>query len=166
MSKITMLTQFFPPETNAAANRIGVMADVLAREHEITVIALKPSYPTPGLFSALSLTKIDAGRSYSIKRTLHFKPHNESLIKRGISEHRMAIRLAAAAFSEPADAIIVSSPSMFLAPVGWMLARLKGARFMWDVRDVTWKYPKEFQENWMLIDSKRVIHQMKLKLRV
>jgi len=143
MSKITMLTQFFPPETNAAANRIGVMADVLAREHEITVIALKPSYPTPGLFSALSLTKIDAGRSYSIKRTLHFKPHNESLIKRGISEHRMAIRLAAAAFSEPADAIIVSSPSMFLAPVGWMLARLKGARFMWDVRDVTWKYPKE-----------------------
>src|SRR6185503_12343453 len=42
-----------------------------------------------------------------------------------------------------ADIVLVSTPSMFLAPAAWLAARLQGARFVWDVRDLTWRYAQE-----------------------
>jgi glycosyltransferase involved in cell wall biosynthesis len=35
---------------------------------------------------------------------------------------------------------------MFLGPVGLALARAKGAKFVWDVRDIIWNYAKDMSE--------------------
>jgi len=55
----------------------------------------------------------------------------------------MALRLALRTLSEPVDILVTSSPSMFLGPVGLAVARLKNAKFVWDVRDITWGYARD-----------------------
>jgi len=55
----------------------------------------------------------------------------------------MALRLALRALPEPVDILVTSSPSMFLGPVGLAVARARNAKFVWDVRDITWGYAKD-----------------------
>src|SRR5215211_1036519 len=141
--KILMLTQFFPPETAAGANRIGPMVDVLSKYYEVLVVALKPSYPSPQEYEGVLLEAHDARYSYAVKRTFRFYPHKGSFLLRTVREHVMALRLALRALPESADILVTSSPSMFLGPVGLALARIKKAKFVWDVRDITWGYAKD-----------------------
>ena len=142
-NRILLLTQFFPPETGAGANRIGPMADVLSKYYEVTVVALKPSYPSPREFEGVSLGPHDAGHPYAVKRTFSFYPHRGSLLLRTIREQVMALRLALRTLSEPVDILVTSSPSMFLGPVGLAVARARNAKFVWDVRDITWGYARD-----------------------
>jgi glycosyltransferase involved in cell wall biosynthesis len=141
--KLLLLTQFFPPETNAGANRIGPMAEALSSHYEVCVVTPKPSYPSPKDYRHLSLQRYDAGYPYEIERAFDFLPHAGSLPVRTFREQAMAFRLAARALRKPADIVIASSPSMFLGPAGMALARIKGAKFVWDVRDLTWGYAKD-----------------------
>jgi colanic acid biosynthesis glycosyl transferase WcaI len=138
MAKILILTQFFPPETNAAANRIGAMADVLARKHKVEIITLNPSYPSPHYFS--SKTPLRSKKPYLVNRWFSFYPHQSNLFVRGLSELLMSFRLAKLIVRRNPNLIIVSTPSMFLAPIVWSLSKFKSVRLVWDVRDITWRY--------------------------
>ena len=141
--KILMLTQFFPPETAAGANRIGPMVAVLSKYYQVVVVALNPSYPSPQEYKEVPLKAHDARHSYAVKRTFSFYPHTGSFLLRTVREHVMALRLALRALPEPADIVVTSSPSMFLGPVGLAVARIKKATFVWDIRDITWGYAKD-----------------------
>lgn len=143
MKRVVLLSQCFPPETYAGANRLGPMADALARRFDLCVVALMPSYPTPEGYRHVSVAEHDAGLPYEVRRIPAFAPHKGSLPVRSVREQAMAARLAARALPGPVDAVIASSPSMFLGPAGLALARLKGASFVWDVRDVIWGYARD-----------------------
>jgi colanic acid biosynthesis glycosyl transferase WcaI len=140
---ILVLTQFFPPETGAGANRIGPMVDVLSKYHEVVVVALRPSYPSPQEYEAVPLKAHDAGFGFAVKRTFSFYPHRGFLLLRTVREQVMALRLALRALTESADILITSSPSMFLGPAGLAVAKIKKAAFVWDVRDITWGYARD-----------------------
>jgi len=141
--RILLLTQSFPPETGAPANRIGPMADVLSKHYEVLVVTLKPSYPSPREFEGVAVESHDAKYSYTVKRTFSFHPHRGALLLRTLREQLMAVRLALRALPEPVDILVTSSPSMFLGPVGLAVARVKNAKFVWDVRDITWGYARD-----------------------
>lgn len=143
MKRILLLSQVFPPETNAGANRLGSMAHMLSKYYDVHVVTLKPSHPSPSLYEGISLRHHDSTLPYKIRRAFSFHPHKGKLIVRALREHIMAFCLAARAVSVPADIVICSPPSMFLGPVSLIVARAKGARFVWDVRDITWKYARE-----------------------
>jgi colanic acid biosynthesis glycosyl transferase WcaI len=141
--KLLLLTQFFPPETGAGANRIGPMAEVLSKHYDVSVVTLKPSYPSPQEYEGISLESHDAKYSYGVKRTFNFYPHKGWLLLRTLREQLMALRLALRALPESGDILVTSSPSMFLGPVCLAVARAKNAKFAWDVRDITWGYAKD-----------------------
>ena len=143
MARISVLAQFFPPETNPAARRLEPFLDALARSHEITVTTLRPSYPSPGLYTDGAAAASDAGRPYRIRRTIAFRPHTRSLPVRALREQAMAATLLAAAARDRADVVLASSPSMFLGPAGWALARARRARFVLDLRDLHWRLARE-----------------------
>jgi len=42
---ILIYTQYFFPETNAAANRVSDLADFLAKNNEVTVLTGFPNHP-------------------------------------------------------------------------------------------------------------------------
>jgi colanic acid biosynthesis glycosyl transferase WcaI len=146
MARILVITQFFPPETFAGANRVGSMVDALARSHDVAVVTLSPSYPDPSFYDAKDAREADRMRPYRVARPLQFSPHSSSLAVRAIREHVMAIRLALRGAREEADIVITSSPSMFLAPACWVLARTKSCRFAWDIRDIGWEYAGESRQ--------------------
>ena len=143
MARVLLVTQNFPPETSAAANRLGAMAEALAARHELSVVALRPSFPSPSLYDPEGVRAHDANLPYSLRRAFRFLPHKGSLVTRALREHAIALLLAGAAVRERADVVVTSSPIMFLAPAAWVLARLKSARFVWDVRDLTWLYARD-----------------------
>jgi colanic acid biosynthesis glycosyl transferase WcaI len=143
MARISVLTQFFPPETNPAARRLVPLLDALAREHEVTVTTLRPSYPSPELYANGSAAASDARLGYRIRRTVAFRPHAQRLPVRAMREQGMAAMLMLAASRDRADVVLASSPSMFLGPAGWALARAKRARFVLDLRDLHWRLARE-----------------------
>lgn len=141
--KVLLFCQSFPPETYAPANRIGPMADALSKYYDVRVVTLKPSYPSPEAYEGFPLERHDDKLPYAVKRTFHFHPHKGALIMRTLRENLMALLLAAYAAPGSVDIVATSSPSMFLGPVGLTLARAKRAKFVWDIRDITWGYAKE-----------------------
>ena len=115
----------------------------LSKPHEVVVITLHPSYPSPDVYDLRDALAHDRRQHFRIDRTTTFVPHARSLAVRAVRERLMAIRLGLRAAREPADIVVTSSPSMFLAPVAWVLARAKSARLAWDVRDIGWEYAGE-----------------------
>lgn len=141
--RVLLLTQFFPPEPIAGANRAGPMADVLSKYYEVCVLTLKPSYPSPREYEGISLELHDAGFPYTVERTFSFPPHSGSFSLRAVREQTMAVRMALRALPKSMDIVVASTPSMFLGPVGLAVARTRRAKFVWDVRDITWGYAKD-----------------------
>jgi len=140
---IVMISQLFPPETAAGANRVAAFASALHERFGLRVVTLEPGYPDPKLYPRTAWRESDRARGIPIKRIPAFRPHDPSLMRRALREIVMSLSLVWAARGGVPDVILVSTPSMFLAPAGWLSARLSGARFVWDVRDLTWRYAKE-----------------------
>ncbi len=138
-----MITQFFPPETAAGANRTGAMAEALRGRYALEVLTLEPGYPDPALHAASDWREADRARGYSVQRRPAFRPHEASLVRRAMREIAMSMALVSTARGARPDVILVSTPSMFLAPAAWLAARWTGAKFAWDVRDLTWAYARE-----------------------
>jgi colanic acid biosynthesis glycosyl transferase WcaI len=141
--RILLLSQFFPPETYAGANRVGPIADVLSKHYEVCVLTLKPSYPSPKEYEGISLELHDTALPYDVKRTFSFPPHTGSFSLRAVREQAMALRMALRALPQPVDILLASTPTMFLGPAGLAVSRARRAKFVWDVRDITWGYAKD-----------------------
>ena len=139
---LLLVTQLFPPETAAGANRTGALAESLAKRFRVRVATLEPGYPDAALYAASDWRAADRERGFAVTRRPAFRPHEASLVRRALREIGMSVSLVRSAHGR-ADIVLVSTPSMFLAPVAWLSARLKGARFVWDVRDLTWRYAQE-----------------------
>jgi colanic acid biosynthesis glycosyl transferase WcaI len=136
--KIAMLTQFFPPETLAGANRVAAMVEALAECAEVQVAAPAPSYPDPNAYLGAPPPAVAAG--VRLTHVSAFSRQRASWARRAVSELRMASSIARAGTKAPVDVVIASSPSMFLGPLGLLAARRRRARFVWDIRDLTWEY--------------------------
>jgi glycosyltransferase involved in cell wall biosynthesis len=143
MARIVVLTQLFPPETAAAARRLGPVLEALARRHEVVVTTLRPSYPSPELYPPGAARATDERLPYRVRRPMAFRPHSRSLFVRAVREHAMAFVLALAAARERADLVLASVPSMFIGPAALVLARAKRAHFVLDVRDLHWQLAAE-----------------------
>lgn len=142
--KAVFLTQYFPPETFAGANRAHAMADALAETHDLRVVGLCPSYPHRRCYDPEATARFDAAVPFAVHRRSHFTPHRyRSPIGRAVGELRAAVELGLRALRLPADVVITSVPSMFLGPAALVVARLKRAVLIWDVRDITWTMAAE-----------------------
>jgi colanic acid biosynthesis glycosyl transferase WcaI len=138
------LTQCFPPETFAGANRAHALAAALAERHDLTVLTLRPGYPTPDCVPADATEGFDSRARFRISRSLRLSPHGQrSAMRRAGMEQVMAVSLALRGLPRRAELVVTSSPSMFLGPAALVLARLKRARFVWDLRDITWELAAE-----------------------
>ena len=144
MARIVVVCQFFPPEPFSGANRISSLADALAETNDVVVVTLRPSYPDPALYDVESVRKVDAALTYRVRRVFALQRYPRSLLRRALREQVMALRLALAAVGvTPVDAVVTSSPSMFLGPSTLLAARLRSAFFAWDIRDITWQLAGE-----------------------
>ena len=145
MKRIVILTPNYPPESGAAALRIGAIAKGL---HEagwrVRVVTAMPHHPMgvipPSFDAPKRYVRIEEG--VEVVRLRPWIVPKDGLVKRLVSEAWFTVRTLRAVSSFEPDVVLASSPYMFLGPWGRMVSRWVGASFVWDVRDLTWLYPR------------------------
>jgi len=139
--KILFLTQYFPPETGAAQNRLSDLASRLAEaEHSVTVLTALPSYPTGRIFDGYRgrLWMNENRNGVKVVRTWVYTTSQKGFVPRMLNYLCFSIVafLAGLATARRADLVFVESPPLFVGVTGYLLSRLKRAKFVLNISDL------------------------------
>jgi len=139
--RIALISQFYPPEPVAAANRVAAMARAFAAAgHDVRVYTGMPSFPdgviAPPYRGARHLVELDG--AVAVERVWTYAsatslPGNRVLNWLSVA-HGIAHRIAGA--KERFDLVVVSSPPVTLALPALLGAFAHVAPLLVDVRDV------------------------------
>jgi hypothetical protein len=146
--RILIVTHYFPPETGAPQARLSALAATWAADGDhVTVLTGMPNHPTgvipPEYRGAIRRREWRDG--YRILRTWLYATPNEGIARKTLSHLSfMASSVLLGSWSTgPADVVVVSSPTFFSIGSAWLLARLKRARLVVEIRDL---WPAIFTE--------------------
>lgn len=149
-NKLTIIASSYFPETCAPAKRLHALARALvAAGFDVCVIAPLPNYPQgrvyPGFHKRLIQSSCEDG--VRVVRLLPIIVPKDRLVLRLIAEIISAC-LAALSYLTlgRASIVVASSPAIFLGPFGLLVAKLTGAKFVWDIRDLLWRYTQAVGE--------------------
>jgi len=135
--KILIITQYFPPEIGAAAERMNSLAGFLSERAQVAVLAPVPSYPW-GIIPKEDRALWDrhAPKDVEIIRVYKF-PHRKNFLLRLFGELQYTLySLGKACLLPRPDLVIISSPSFFLGFIGLALKIVKKVEYVFDVRDL------------------------------
>jgi glycosyltransferase involved in cell wall biosynthesis len=139
--RILFLTQYYPPETGAAQNRLSDLARRLTNAgHHITVLTAMPSYPKgeiyPGYEGRMGLEENDAG--IQIVRTWIYATKRKNFVPRILNYLSFAVLSTVVGWRtiDKADVVFVESPPLFAGFAGYLLSKLKHARFVLNISDL------------------------------
>ncbi len=156
--RILIVTQFFPPEAGAPQARLSALAAAWASGGDsVTVLTGMPNHPTgvvpPEYRRAVRRREQRGG--YRIVRTWLYATPNEGVARKTLSHLSFMVSsvLLGGRACGRADTVVVSSPTFFSIGSAWLLAKLKRARLIVEVRDL---WPAIFVELGVLT-SRRVI---------
>jgi glycosyltransferase involved in cell wall biosynthesis len=156
--RVLIVTQYFPPETGAPQARLSALAAVWAADgDDVTVLTGMPNHPTgvlPPMYRRTVLCR-EMADSYRVVRTWLYATRNERMIRKTLSHLSFMVSSVLLGWraTGPADVVLVSSPTFFSVLSGWLLAKVKRARFIVEVRDL---WPAIFVELGVLT-NRRVI---------
>jgi hypothetical protein len=146
--RIIIVTHYFPPETGAPQARLSGLAAAWAADgDDVTVLTGMPNHPTgviPPEYRG-AIRRRERRDGYRVLRTWLYATPNEGIARKTIGHLSFMISsvLVGGRSSGPADVIVVSSPTFFSIGAAWLLARLKRARLVVEVRDL---WPAIFTE--------------------
>jgi glycosyltransferase involved in cell wall biosynthesis len=140
--KLLYLTQYYPPEVGAGAVRSNVMSKYLASDGwEVDVVCEKPNYPTGKLKK-----EYQDNWTYSEKRAENLWVHRiwsiansrETLVQQLLFFLSFMITSFFFVLSRPQqyDIIYVTSPPIFAGISGFLLSKIFGSKFIFEVRDI------------------------------
>jgi len=146
--RIIIVTHYFPPETGAPQARLSALAAAWAADgDDVTVLTGMPNHPTgvvPPEYRG-AIRRRERRDGYRVLRTWLYATPNEGVVRKTVCHLSFMITsaLLGGRASGPADVVVVSSPTFFSIGAGWLLARLKRARLVVEVRDL---WPAIFTE--------------------
>jgi len=139
--RILFLTQYYPPEAGAAQNRLSDLAGRLTNSgHHVTVLTAVPSYPKGEIYHGyrgrIVTTQDDAG--IQIVRTWAYATKKKSFVPRILNYLSFSVLSVIVGWGtlETVDVIFVESPPLFLGFSGYLLSKLKQAKFVLNISDL------------------------------
>lgn len=138
---ILFLTHYFPPEVNAPASRTYEHAKRWVRQPDtkVTVVTNHPNHPRGVLYPDyrnqwITREVIDG---IHVRRVKSFLAANAAMIRRTFSYlFFMGAAVIGAIPVRNVDVVIATSPQFFCAVAGWLVSRLKGKPFVFELRDL------------------------------
>ncbi len=134
------LSENFPPETNAAATRVYERACYWVQSgHRVTVIATAPNFPEGRLFPGYAnrWRQIDEMSGVRVVRVKSFIAPNRGVFRRTLDFLSfMVTGFWAGMREDKPDVIAATSPQFFAAVAGWMLGRVRGVPFVFELGDL------------------------------
>ena len=139
--RILLLTQYFPPETGAAQQRLADLAKRLVlRGHNVTVLTSLPNYPTGRIFDGYRGRAFREEQQDSIRilRTWTYTSPRRSFLRRLLNYFSFAFLATWLGIwrAGKQDVIVVESPPLFLGIAGMILSRLRRAPMLLNVSDL------------------------------
>jgi glycosyltransferase involved in cell wall biosynthesis len=161
-----IVTHYFPPETGAPQARLSALAETWAADGDsVTVLTGMPNHPTgmvpPAYRGAVRRHEHQDG--YRVIRTWLYATPNEGVARKtaGHLSFMISSVLLGGRRCGPADTVVVSSPTFFSIGAAWLLARMKRARLVVEVRDL---WPAIFVELGVLTNRRliRLLERLEL----
>lgn len=137
--KILFITDNFPPEVNAPANRgFDHAFEWVKMGHEVTVITCHPNFPKGEIFDGYknSLYNEEYNQGIRVVRVWSFISANEGFIKRSLDYFSFAISSFIAGVFLKTDVILATSPQFFTALSAKLLSFIKRKPWIIEIRDL------------------------------
>jgi colanic acid biosynthesis glycosyl transferase WcaI len=138
--RIAIHTQYYPPEMGAPQARLSELAKYFAtRGHEVHVLTAMPNYPQGKIFPGYGGLLCREGQDgISVIRTWIYPTKSPNLIKRLMSYLSFTISsFWGGIFALPrVDFLVTETPPLFLGITGWLLSKIKRARWVMNVSDL------------------------------
>jgi glycosyltransferase involved in cell wall biosynthesis len=164
--RILIVSHYFPPETGAPQARLSALAARWAADgDQVTVLTGMPNHPTGRVPEAYrrAIRRLEHRDGYRVLRTWLYATPNEGVARKtaGHLSFMVSSVLLGWRRSGRADAVVVSSPTFFSIGSAWLLARLKRAALIVEVRDL---WPAIFVELGVLTNRRviRILERLEL----
>ncbi len=140
MTHILFLTDNFPPETNAPANRTFEHArEWVDAGHRVTVITCAPNFPQGKVFEGYRnwLWQQEDISGIRVIRVWSYMTGNAGFALRVLDFMSFMVSgFFAALFVRKADVVVGTSPQFFTAVASWAVAAIKRRPFVFELRDL------------------------------
>ena len=138
--RILFLTENYPPETNAAANRVHERAKFWADwGHDVTVITCAPNFPKGRLHDGYANKWYQTGEMDGIKvvRVKTYITANAGVARRMLDFLSfMVTGFFASLFQKRPDVVVATSPQFFTAVAGWAVGLCRRRPFVFELGDI------------------------------
>jgi len=139
--RILIVSQYFPPETGAAASRIGDFSkELIQLGHQVTIITEKPNYPIGKVYPEYKekwTTVETPEENLKIYRTWVWISSRNNFFQRigFYLSFFFASIIKSFKISSP-DVVICTSPPLFVGAAGWIISKIHSTPFVLDIRDL------------------------------
>jgi glycosyltransferase involved in cell wall biosynthesis len=139
--RILIVSHYFPPEAGAPQARLSALAAAWAASGDrVTVLTGMPNHPTGVLPPEYrrAVRRREQRDGYRVVRTWLYATPNEGVLRKTLCHLSFMVTsvLLGGWACGRADTVVVSSPTFFSIGSAWLLARLKRARLVVEVRDL------------------------------
>lgn len=140
--KLLYLTQYYPPEVGAGAVRSKVMSQYLASDGwDVDVVCERPNYPTGKVdkeYSSEWTTSESVSSNLQIHRIWSVANQRKNVVEQLLFFISFMISSFFFVLANPKryDVIYVTSPPIFAGISGYLLSKILGSKFVFEVRDI------------------------------
>lgn len=138
--RIAILSQYYAPEIGAPQTRLFELAKrFMENGHEVHVLTAMPNYPRGKIYPGYSgLLKHEIKKDIRITRTYVYATKSINIFARLVNYFSFVISslIFGILFLPKMDYLITESPPIFLGVSGYLLSRIKRARWLFNVSDL------------------------------
>ncbi len=138
--RLGILTQYYPPEIGAPQRRLSNLARrFVERGHDVTVLTAMPNYPQGCLYPGYSgVYRREILEGITVDRAWVYPTNSVRIARRLACYFSFMISSSAAGLRilPRLDYLLTESPPLFLGISGYILARCKRARWIFNVSDL------------------------------
>ncbi|MBL4680760.1 MAG: glycosyltransferase family 4 protein [Pseudomonadales bacterium] len=138
--KILFVSENFPPESNAPANRTYEHACYWVKwGHEVTIITSAPNFPEGKLFEGYSNDwyLVEWMDGIKVIRVKTYISANKGILRRAIDYISFFIMASLTGICQPRPDIVVgTSPQILEVAAAWIIAVFKRRPFVFELRDI------------------------------
>jgi len=161
--KILLLTDYYPPESNAPALRCSYHAEYWAKKgHDVTVLTCAPNFPNGILYEGYQNKLVSSSIVNGVKvvRCWSFISKNEGYFLRILDHMSSALMFAIAPlFMKRPDVVIATSPQFLTLISGCITSLLVRRPLVSEVRDI-------WPEGIIFLSNKSLIYKWLEKLEI
>jgi len=139
-ASLLIVTQYFPPETGAPATRFDELTKRWAESgNDVTVLTSAPDYPEGELYEGYQNEWVhrETRNGVNVVMTKTLPASNVGLFRRALKfVWLMILSTLVGLRLEKPDVVVATSPQPLVGVSGWLLARVRRSKFVFEVRDL------------------------------